>query len=112
MSWMGKLPNRKMSRWWMPLRKCSYLMSWTPCHQARAPNSTGRKARKFPTEYFGFQQVVAVGKGLFPKINGELKDFLWKNLDLFAWRHEDMVGIDPRISCYHLNIDHVVDLHS
>ena len=28
-----------------------------------------------------------------------------KNQDVFAWSHKDMVGIEPNISCHHLNID-------
>lgn len=27
------------------------------------------------------------------------------NLDVFAWCHSDMVGIDPKMMCHHLNID-------
>ena len=38
----------------------------------------------------------------------ELKEepthFLMANLDVFAWTHEDMVGIHPDIMCHRLNI--------
>ena len=30
--------------------------------------------------------------------------FLKDNLDVFAWSHEDMVGVDPSVMCHHLNI--------
>ena len=30
--------------------------------------------------------------------------FLKDNLDVFAWSHEDMVGIDPSVMCHHPNI--------
>ena len=29
--------------------------------------------------------------------------FLKNNLDIFAWSHEDMLGIEPKIMVYHLN---------
>lgn len=35
----------------------------------------------------------------------EFKSFLQKNLDIFAWKHEDMVEIDSKDSYHHLNID-------
>ena len=31
--------------------------------------------------------------------------FLRKNLDVFAWKHSDMEGIDPAIMCHRLNLD-------
>lgn len=31
--------------------------------------------------------------------------FLCDNLDIFVWKHEDMVGIDPKVSYHHLKID-------
>ncbi|CAI9763837.1 unnamed protein product [Fraxinus pennsylvanica] len=38
-----------------------------------------------------------VGKELEEEIKKELKDFLRKNSDVFAWRHEDMIGIYPKV---------------
>lgn len=26
-------------------------------------------------------------------------------MDIFAWKHEDMIGINPKVSCHHLKID-------
>jgi hypothetical protein len=34
-----------------------------------------------------------------------LSEFLKKNLDVFAWMHEGMPGIDPSIISHRLNID-------
>ncbi|KAL2503713.1 Reverse transcriptase domain-containing protein [Abeliophyllum distichum] len=48
---------------------------------------------------------LQVGKDLLKEPKEALKRCLRDNLDVFAWRHEDMVGIHPKISCYHLNID-------
>ena len=35
----------------------------------------------------------------------ELVKFLKKNLDVFAWSHEDMSGIDKRVIEHSLNVD-------
>lgn len=50
-------------------------------------------------------RVLQVGKELGSERKGLLKNFLLANLDVFAWKHGDMVGIDPKVSCHHLNID-------
>lgn len=33
-----------------------------------------------------------------------LTEFLLKNLDVFAWTHLDVVGINLDVMCHHLNI--------
>lgn len=33
------------------------------------------------------------------------KGFLLDNLDVFAWKHADIVGIDPKVRCHHFNLD-------
>lgn len=38
-------------------------------------------------------------------MKAKLKSFILNNLDAFAWKHEDIVGIDPKISCHRLNVD-------
>ena len=35
----------------------------------------------------------------------DLAQFLRENLDVFAWSHSDMIGIDPNVMCYRLNLD-------
>ena len=32
-------------------------------------------------------------------------EFLKSNTDVFAWTHEDMLGIDPSVICHKLNVD-------
>ena len=39
-----------------------------------------------------------------PMVRQALKNFLKKNLDIFAWSHEDMPGIDPVIMVHRLNV--------
>ncbi|KAL5794732.1 hypothetical protein ACOSP7_003326 [Xanthoceras sorbifolium] len=38
-------------------------------------------------------------------IRNALLAFLRRNLDVFAWTHNDMVGINPEVMAYKLNID-------
>ncbi|XP_070682894.1 uncharacterized protein [Malus domestica] len=35
----------------------------------------------------------------------ELMKFLRSNVDVFAWYHRDMLGIDPEVACHQLNVD-------
>ncbi|KAL2486949.1 reverse transcriptase [Abeliophyllum distichum] len=46
-----------------------------------------------------------IGKDLPEELNETLKKFICRNLDAFAWKHEDMVGIDLVVSCRRLNMD-------
>lgn len=59
----------------------------------------------FPIDPQDFPKTLLVGKELNPEDKQKLKDFLLDNLDVYAWRHGDMIGIDPKVSCHHLNID-------
>ena len=38
------------------------------------------------------------------KIKKDLIHFLRENIDVFAWSHEDMPGIDPSVIAHHLNV--------
>lgn len=59
----------------------------------------------FPTNFQDPTQVLGIGKALTPEMKEELMNFLKRNFDVFAWKHEDMVGIDPWVSFHHLNIN-------
>ncbi|KAL2453212.1 Uncharacterized protein Adt_49288 [Abeliophyllum distichum] len=48
---------------------------------------------------------LQLGKDLLEEPKETLKRFIRENLDVFAWKHDDMIGIDPKVSCHHLNID-------
>ena len=50
-------------------------------------------------------RVVKVGKILGTKRKEELVEILRNNLDVFAWSHEDMVGINPNVMMHTLNLD-------
>ncbi|XP_074365409.1 uncharacterized protein LOC141706557 [Apium graveolens] len=49
-------------------------------------------------------EVLKVGSQLDDEMRGSLTRFLIVNLDVFAWSHSDMIGIDPEVMCHHLNI--------
>ena len=48
---------------------------------------------------------LKIGKGLLLEVKLELLKFLRANLDVFAWSHADMAGINPSITSQVLNID-------
>ena len=49
-------------------------------------------------------KVTKVGGELDPSMKEEIVGFLKKNLDIFAWTHEDMSGIDNKVIKHHLNV--------
>ena len=48
--------------------------------------------------------MLKLGENLSPELKNGLICVLKANLDVFAWTHEDMVGIHPDVMCHHLNI--------
>lgn len=48
---------------------------------------------------------LLVGTDLPMEAKEKLKYFLHDNLNIFAWKYEDMVGIDSKVNCHHLKID-------
>ena len=50
-------------------------------------------------------KVLKIWKNLPDGIQEAILEFLRQNLDVFAWAHSDMEGIDPNIMSRHLNID-------
>ena len=45
-----------------------------------------------------------IGADLEGNIKKDLICFLRENIDVFAWSHEDMPGIDPRVITHRLNV--------
>jgi ribonuclease HI len=88
------------------VEKMTYLEELDPriidCEPQTAPME---ELETFPIDTMDPSKYLQVGSKLPPKVKEELKNFLVRNLDVFAWKHGDMVGIDPRDSCHHLNID-------
>ena len=50
-------------------------------------------------------KTTQVGTSLNPQTKEEIINFLKDNLDVFAWSHEDMLGIPANIIQHHLNVD-------
>ena len=50
------------------------------------------------------KRYTRVGTDLEEKIKKDLVHFLKKNIDVFAWSHEDMPGINPSVITHRLNI--------
>ncbi|XP_059461825.1 uncharacterized protein LOC132190804 [Corylus avellana] len=50
-------------------------------------------------------KVLKIGTQLNPIIRDVLVIFLWGNLEVFAWTHEDMPGIAPENILHQLNVD-------
>ena len=50
------------------------------------------------------ERCSRVGADLEGKIKEDLVQFLKKNINVFAWRHEDIPSIDPSVITHHLNI--------
>lgn len=56
-------------------------------------------------------KILQVGNSLPIKVKENLKCFCSKNLDIFAWKHDNIVGIYAKVSYYHLKIDPKVFPH-
>lgn len=65
----------------------------------------------YPTDLKDPSKLLRVGTNLPHRIREGLKSFLRKNLDVFTWKHSDMIGVDPKVSCHHLNIDPKATAH-
>ena len=50
------------------------------------------------------ERCTRVGADLEEKIKKDLVQFLKKNINVFAWSHEDMPGIDPSVITHRLNV--------
>ena len=50
-------------------------------------------------------KTTGIGTTLSSKMRTRLIEFLKENLDVFAWSHEDMPGISPKIIQHKLNVD-------
>lgn len=43
---------------------------------------------------------LKIGKESCEPMKGLLRNILAPDLDVFAWKHEDMIKIDPKVVCY------------
>ena len=50
-------------------------------------------------------KMMRIGMTLIPEMRTRLIQFLKENLDVFAWSHEDMPGISPKVIQHKLNVN-------
>ena len=50
-------------------------------------------------------KVTKIGAGLDSTLKDKIVDFLKQNLDIFAWTHEDIPGINNKVIEHRLNVD-------
>ena len=50
------------------------------------------------------KKFTRIGTSMKEKARKDLVQFLRKNIDVFAWSHDDMPGIDPSVITYQLNV--------
>ena len=50
-------------------------------------------------------KTTRIGMTLIPEMRTRLIQFLKENLDVFAWSHEDMPGISPKVIQHKLNVN-------
>ena len=50
-------------------------------------------------------KVTNIGASLDPAMKKGITEFLKRNLDVFAWSHEDMAGISEDVIQHRLNVD-------
>ena len=57
-----------------------------------------------PLEEGNPEKFSRIGTSMEEKTKKDLVQFLRENIDVFAWSHEDMPGIDPNVITHHLNV--------
>ena len=50
-------------------------------------------------------KTIRIGMTLSSEMRSRLIQFLKENLDVFAWSHEDMPGISPKVIEHKLNVN-------
>ena len=50
-------------------------------------------------------KMTRIGMTLSLEMKSRLVQFLKDNLDVFAWNHEDMLGISTKVIQHRLNVD-------
>ena len=50
------------------------------------------------------EKITRIRTSIEEKTKQDLVQFLRKSIDIFAWSHEDMPGIDPSVITHQLNV--------
>ncbi|XP_052202690.1 uncharacterized protein LOC127808243 [Diospyros lotus] len=72
------------------------------CDKASGPVE---ELEEVPVGEVDAERCLKLGKNLAPEVKCQLVEFLKANLDVFAWNHEDMVGIAPEVMSHRFNMD-------
>ena len=89
-----------------------YLAILTMDEQAQMMNIEETRVVAEPTEALedislnedNPKKSTKIGADLEGKIKKDLICFLRENIDVFAWSHKDMSGINPSVITHHLNV--------
>ena len=57
-----------------------------------------------PLDENNLEKYTRVGASMEGKMKQDLVQFLKKSINVFAWSHEDMPGIDPSVITHCLNV--------
>ena len=57
-----------------------------------------------PLDENNLEKFTRIGTSMKEKMKQDLVQFLRKSIDVFAWCHEDMSGIDPSVITHQLNV--------
>ena len=76
----------------------------------RSPNEEGTTGPiedlvDLPMNDKELSKVLKLGRSLSEDLHKVILEFLKQNLDIFAWAHSDMEGIDLNVMSHRLNID-------
>ena len=63
-----------------------------------------------PLDESNLEKFTKIGTSMEEKMKQELIGFLKQNKDVFAWSHEDMLGIDPHMITHRLNVSRPTSL--
>ncbi|KAL2491325.1 Uncharacterized protein Adt_26953 [Abeliophyllum distichum] len=72
--------------------------------------SSTEELETFPVNLSDPTQMLQVRLKLDVKMKEKMKQLLRENIDVFAWKRSDMVGIDPSMACHVLKVDLKVHL--
>jgi hypothetical protein len=93
----------------LTVRKCynlSMKASNTTTHTVASVSEVrGEPAEPVDEVSVGEGRVLQIGTCLNGKVRNNLINFLQRNMEVFAWSHEDMPGISPEKIVHILNVD-------
>ena len=95
----------------MAAREC-YLAMMALDEQVQTMSIEERRVVAEPTEVLKDvllqeddpEKFTRIGTGMKEKARKDLIQFLRKSIDVFAWSHDDMPGIDPSVIIHRLNV--------